>query len=190
MFNQGKDQPKVSSKGKTRLFVNVIVFHKDAAAMTVWLLFWQVTVLLCILFCRIALCGVVLHSVLLYCVVWCCVAFCFYCIALCCAVLYCIMLCGIGLSYLMCHIVLRCVVYNVLCRCVSQYFHVLSPEGRPEISDVSPLSEISGLSVWYQVFVSPLLFFCLVLSLFLSYSFLLLAHSPDFFPPKHPFSEK
>ena len=33
-------------------------------------------------------------------------------------------------------------------------------------------------------YISPLLFFCLVLSLFLSYPFLLLAYSPDFSPPK------
>ena len=33
-------------------------------------------------------------------------------------------------------------------------------------------------------------FFCLVLSLFLSYPFLVLAHFPDFFFPKPPFSER
>ena len=51
---------------------------------------------------------------------------------------------------------------------------------------------ISGLSVWSHFSISPLLFFCLVLSLFLSYPFLLffLAHSPDLFFPKPPFSER
>ena len=38
MFNQGKDQPKGSSKGKTRLFGIVIVFLKGASAIAVWLL--------------------------------------------------------------------------------------------------------------------------------------------------------
>ena len=46
-----------------------------------------------------------------------------------------------------------------------------SPEGRPGISDVSPLSGISGLS-FDSTLLSPLLFFCLVLLPFLSYRFL------------------
>ena len=37
------------------------------------------------------------------------------------------------------------------------------PEGRLWISDDSPLSGISGLSVWYHFSISPRLFFCLVL---------------------------
>ena len=45
------------------------------------------------------------------------------------------------------------------------------PEGRPGMSDVSPLSGISGLS-FDSTLLSPLLFFCLVLLLFLSYRFL------------------
>ena len=65
------------------------------------------------------------------------------------------------------------------------------PEGRPGGSDVSPLSRISGLSVRSHFSIFPLLFFCLiVLLLLLSYPFLLLAHSPDFFFPKVPFSER
>ena len=46
-----------------------------------------------------------------------------------------------------------------------------SPEGRPGMSDVSPLSGISGLSFDFTL-LSPLLFFCLVLLPFLSYRFL------------------
>ena len=42
------------------------------------------------------------------------------------------------------------------------------PEGRPGMSDVSPLSGISGLS-FDSTLLSPLLFFCLVLLPFLSY---------------------
>ena len=45
-----------------------------------------------------------------------------------------------------------------------------TPEGRPEMSDVSPLSGISGLS-FDSTLLSPL-FFCLVLLPFLSYRFL------------------
>ena len=63
------------------------------------------------------------------------------------------------------------------------------PKGRLGISDVSPLSGISRLSVWSHFSISSLLFF-LVLLLFLSYPFLLWTHSPDFFFPKPPFSEK
>ena len=46
-----------------------------------------------------------------------------------------------------------------------------TPEGRPGMSDVSPLSGISGLS-FDSTLLSPLLFFCLVLLPFLSYCFL------------------
>ena len=45
------------------------------------------------------------------------------------------------------------------------------------------------ISKFFISYISPLLFFCLVLLLFLSYPFLLLAHSPDFFFPKPPFSK-
>ena len=45
------------------------------------------------------------------------------------------------------------------------------PEGRPGMSDVSPLSGISGLS-FDSTFLSSLLFFCLVLLPFMSYRFL------------------
>ena len=48
---------------------------------------------------------------------------------------------------------------------------LLTPEGRPVMSDVSPLSGISGLS-FDSTLLSPLLFFCLVLLPFLSYGFL------------------
>ena len=43
-----------------------------------------------------------------------------------------------------------------------------APEGRPGMSDVSPLSGISGLS-FDSTLLSPVLFFCLVLFLFLTY---------------------
>ena len=46
-----------------------------------------------------------------------------------------------------------------------------APEGRPGMSDVSPLSGISGLS-FDSTLLSPLFFFCLVLLPFLSYRFL------------------
>ena len=48
---------------------------------------------------------------------------------------------------------------------------IMAPEGRPEMSDVSPLSGISGLS-FDSTLLSSLLFFCLVLLPFLSYCFL------------------
>ena len=47
----------------------------------------------------------------------------------------------------------------------------LFPEGRPEMSDVSPLSGISGLS-FHSTLLSPLLFFCLVMFPILSSVFL------------------
>ena len=47
----------------------------------------------------------------------------------------------------------------------------MPPEGRPGMSDVSPLSGISGLS-FDSTLLYPLLFFCLVLLLFLSGLFL------------------
>ncbi len=52
-----------------------------------------------------------------------------------------------------------------------RHFFLAAPEGRPGMSDVSPLSGISGLS-FDSTFLSPLLFFCLVLLPFLSYRFL------------------
>ena len=66
----------------------------------------------------------------------------------------------------------------------------LPPKGGRGISDVSPLSGISGLPVWSHFSICPLLFFCLILSLFMSYLFLLLAHFPDLFFPKPPYSER
>ena len=44
----------------------------------------------------------------------------------------------------------------------------ISPEGKSGMSDVSPLSGISGLS-FDSTLLSPVLFFCLVLFLFLTY---------------------
>ena len=64
------------------------------------------------------------------------------------------------------------------------------PKGGRGISDVSPLSGISRLPVRWHFSVSPLLFFSLVLSLFLTYPLLLLAHSPNLFFPKLPCSER
>ena len=47
---------------------------------------------------------------------------------------------------------------------------VMAPEGKPGMSDVSPLSQISGLSL-DSTLLSPLLFFYLDLFPFLSYLF-------------------
>ena len=55
-----------------------------------------------------------------------------------------------------------------------------SPEGRPGMYDVPPLSEISGLS-FDSSFLSPLSFFCQVLLLSLSCHFS--ANGPTFFSP-------
>ena len=69
---------------------------------------------------------------------------------------------------------------------------IKKPEGRPGISHVSPQSGLPGLSVrsHFKKKKSALLFFCKVLSLFLSYPFLLSAHSPDLLFPKPPLSER
>ena len=56
-----------------------------------------------------------------------------------------------------------------------------APEGRPGMSDVSPLSGISGLS-FDSTLLSPLLFFCLILILVMSYLFCLQVHSSKLFP--------
>ena len=49
----------------------------------------------------------------------------------------------------------------------------VTPEGRQGMSDVSPMSGISGLSFdSTSILLSPLLFFCLVQLLFLSYRFM------------------
>ena len=64
----------------------------------------------------------------------------------------------IGLSHI-------CPYVKVASRCY------MTPEGRPGMSDVSPLSGISGLS-FDSTLLSPLLFFCLVLLPFLSCRFL------------------
>ena len=58
------------------------------------------------------------------------------------------------------------------CRHTLTWLHLVNtPEGWPGMSDVSPLSGISGLS-FDSTLLSPLLFFCLVLLPFLSYRFL------------------
>ena len=62
------------------------------------------------------------------------------------------------------------------------YLLTVHPEGKPGISDIFPLSGLSGLS-FDSTLLSPLLFFCLVLLLFLSYTFFfLLANFPENFP--------
>ena len=53
---------------------------------------------------------------------------------------------------------------------------------------VPPVWNLRAVIVWSHFSISPILFFCLVLSLFLSYPFMLLAHSPDLLFP--PFSER
>ena len=65
------------------------------------------------------------------------------------------------------------------------------PKGRLGIFDVSPCLESQGFhfQFWSHFYLS-LLLFCQVLLLFLSYPFLLLALSPDFFSPKAPFSKR
>ena len=62
-----------------------------------------------------------------------------------------------------------------------------APEGRPGMSDVSPLSAISGLSFDFTL-LSPLLFSCLALLLFLSYLFLPASPFFWFFSPRKFFS--
>ena len=61
------------------------------------------------------------------------------------------------------------------------FLHLLPPEGRLGMSDVSPLSGVLSLS-FDSTLLSPLLFYCLVLLLFLSYLFCLLVHSSELFP--------
>ena len=75
----------------------------------------------------------------------------------------------------------KCIVWNTrLCSLssilftwfsIAYVYFLLPPEGRPGMSDVSPLSGISGMS-FDSTLLSPLLFFCLVLLPFLSYHFL------------------
>ena len=73
------------------------------------------------------------------------------------------------------------VVSYVFCHVVRSFLNVSPPEGRPGMSDVSPLSGISGLSL-DSTLLSPLYFFRLVLVLFLSYLFFcLLVHSAILF---------
>ena len=59
---------------------------------------------------------------------------------------------------------------SAIFHCLLYIFPPPPPEGRPGISDVSPLSGISGLS-FDSTLLSPLWLFCLVLLLFLSYLF-------------------
>ena len=51
---------------------------------------------------------------------------------------------------------------------ITMLLHTTAPEGRPGMSDVSPLSGISGLS-FDSTLLSSLLFFCLILLPLLSY---------------------
>ena len=55
----------------------------------------------------------------------------------------------------------------------AQCLFVFTLKGGRGISDVSPLSGILGLSVWshFSLYMSPLLFFCLVLLLFYAFAF-------------------
>ena len=67
----------------------------------------------------------------------------------------------------------------------------LPTKGGRGISDVSPLSGIlRAASLIPLLYISSLVFLYLVLSLFLSYPFLLLVHSPDLFSAKPSFSER
>ena len=67
----------------------------------------------------------------------------------------------------------RCLKITIIV--ITNWKHVLlcinPPKGRPGMSDVSPLSGISGLS-FDSTLLSPLVFFCQVLLPFLSYRFL------------------
>ena len=60
--------------------------------------------------------------------------------------------------------------FLLYCQCHSAFWTVSVPEGRPGISDISPLSGISGLS-FDSTLLIPLMFFSLDLLLFLSYLF-------------------
>ena len=62
----------------------------------------------------------------------------------------------------------ECWIY-LQCQKRVSYYCSEHPKGRPGMSDVSPLSGISGLS-FDSTLLSPLLFFCLVLLPFLSFS--------------------
>ena len=78
--------------------------------------------------------------------------------------------CVWGGGHSACSCMCICVFYMYVCLhvwCLS----MSSPEGKLGMSDVSPLSGISGLS-FDSTLLSPLLFFCLVLLPFLSYRFL------------------
>ena len=72
-------------------------------------------------------------------------------------------------------ITVDCVVFMLYAGVISVdclvFMLYATPEGWPGMSDVSPLSGISGLS-FDSTLVSPVLFFCLVLLPFLSYPFL------------------
>ena len=91
---------------------------------------------------------------------------------------------------------------RVYCRCLAPLLFrcvlLFSPEGRPGMSDDSPLSAISGLS-FDSTLLSPLLFFCRDLLLSQSYQFsacwpILLTFSPEnssiFFVKKKAFFVK
>ena len=66
-------------------------------------------------------------------------------------------------------------------------YQFYTAEGRPTILMSPPCLKSQGCQL---IPLYPVFFFCHVLSLFLSYPFLCLAHSPDLFFPKSPFSER
>ena len=74
-------------------------------------------------------------------------------------------------GFLFCFLFLFSLVYLVGFFFFLVFFLLFFPKGRPGMSDVSPLSGISGLS-FDSTLLSPVLFFCLVLLPFLSYCFL------------------
>ena len=85
--------------------------------------------------------------------------------------------------------ILECLWFGDVCgitrRQIVAFFS--APEGRPGMSDVTPLSGISGLS-FDSTLLPTLSFFCLSLLLFLSYLFsfsfffCLLVYFPELFP--------
>ena len=65
------------------------------------------------------------------------------------------------------------------------------PKGGKGIYDVSPpVWNLRAASLIPLIYISSLVLLPIVLSLFLSYPFLLLAYSLDLLFPKHPFSQR
>ena len=85
---------------------------------------------------------------------------------------------GVSLFFYLCLSEFHCFSFSLpFLFCFGLY---LCPDGRPGMSDVSHLSWISGLSFDF-LFLSPLVFFCIVLLLFLSCNFS--ANGPFSAPP-------